>query len=712
MRRRIGGLVLDQAPQGGARGGQVAGGRLRQGQGHAGGAVVRVRGGQLSRQPQRGLGLAGRQLGADQAQLGSDAGILGIGLLFQIAKRRVLALLVGQPVQVHLFGRRQGLGGADLAQAGDHPLGARQVGHGQVDLAKRLQQIQVAGRPAQGGQDRVLGRAPAFLGDQPGGQAQRLGHRIVRGRRRLRQVVARQIGFARPVIGACHQAHRLGVLGRLVQDRAQAQNRVVDLVGLDVPGGLHLQPAGMAGILGQNLVHLLTGAGLVAGFRKHPRQLDLHVARGVGRLGHAVQDRADRGDRLVALAVAEIEARPQRAEQQGIGAFGNQAVQFGARGVYAALRLDKADQIGAGPGFAGGRGIGQFAQKGLGLVGLAFGQMKADQIGLGLAVVGEPGDGGAQMRLDGGLVAAFGQQRQPLQVPLRIVGLQFQHARGQPVGLGQVARIGRPVQQDAHQHRIVGAGSGHAGRFLGQGLARLFVLGQGGGAITAGQIQNLNLGVLGGDLDGAGGVALELLGFLAVEGHARQGDPGRQVVGILFGQAQILAIGLARVAPGPIGVGQGLAGLVMGALDVENVAELHDGAVHVAFFQQLQAGLVIFLGPLGRGLASGKRQAEADGKGGGQKETQAPPGGKGAGGNVGNHDRKRSRRFGRGGRRSGGPRRKIRGFSNRCRAEQPPLSVPGFSCQANRTDRDGIPRHSAPGPRIPIRCAPRSATSR
>ena len=51
--------------------------------------------------------------------------------------------------------------------------------------------------------------------------------------------------------------------------------------------------------------------------------------------------------------------------------------------------------------------------------------------------------------------------------------------------------------------------------------------------------------------------------------------------------------------------------LLLGALDVEDIAELHDGAVHIALFQKLESGLIIFLGLLCRALAGRKRQTKA-----------------------------------------------------------------------------------------------------
>ena len=527
MRGRILGLLGDQRLELLARGGQVGIGRQGEAQGHAGLPAVGIGLDHVPGDGQGGGGLAGRQLGADQAQLGARVGIRRGGLLLQIGQRRGLALLAGQAAQFQPVGGGLGLGGADLAQAGDHALGARHVGHTQIDLPQRLKQAQMAGRLAQCGQQRVLGRAPAFLGGQPGDQPQGLGGGVARCGRRLGQIVARQIRLSGPFIGVGHQAQRLGILGVLIQHGAQRQDGVVHPVGLDVPGRFQLERAGMAGILGQHLVDLLAGALGIAVFQKHPGKLHAHVARRVGGFGHAFQYGADLGDRLVALAGLKVIARAQGAEQHRIAALGDDPVHLGPRGIGAALQFDKADQIGMRGRIVGGRGGGQLAQERLGLFGLALGHVEADQIGLGLGVVGKAFDGGAQMRLDGGVVLPFRQQRQPLQIALRVVGLQFQQARGQPVGLVQIARGRRPVQKDRDQQGIVGAFRRQPGGLLGQAGARLGILGLGGVAEPPRQVKDPDLDILGGDLDGAGGVTLELLGLLGVEGHARQRDPHR-----------------------------------------------------------------------------------------------------------------------------------------------------------------------------------------
>jgi len=81
--------------------------------------------------------------------------------------------------------------------------------------------------------------------------------------------------------------------------------------------------------------------------------------------------------------------------------------------------------------------------------------------------------------------------------------------------------------------------------------------------------------------------------------------PG-QAVGILLHEPQILAIGLADIAARALGLGVAQARLAMRAVQLEDIAELHEGAIHIALFQKFQAGLEMALGPLLGGVAKGQ----------------------------------------------------------------------------------------------------------
>ena len=640
--RQIGARILrivgDQCVQPGTGGFGIARGGLGHGLDHAHAGIVRIGGHQFGGQFARGPRIARGQTRPQQAQLRPQPGIAVPGQPLEIGHGGLPAIGGGDPVQVQLVGGHAGLGAVDPAQLFDHAAGARQVGHFQIDPAQQGKQGQVLRIQLQRRQDRILGRAPATLIGQHLRQPQGLRRRIARGVGRLGQVIARQIGLAHAQIGIGHQPHRLGILGLLVQHVAQGQQRRVGLVGRDLPAGLQLQRVGMAGILGQDRIDLGFRGFHIAGLDQHPRQLRPDIAGPVAGLD-TFQQRADLRDRRLALTGIEVEAGLQHTEDQRIAARRQGLVRLGPRGLFAALKLDEADQVGPRHRIAGRRRIGQPAQEILGPVGLVSRQVEADQIGLGLGIVGEILDRGAKLGLDARHVALFHQQRQLLAIAQTVVGLQFQQLPDQRPGPVHVIGPSGLIQRDAKQQHILRTILQQAVGLVGQGLAGGLVPGLVGLLVTHRQAEDTGIGIVGGQFDGAGRMAAEFIQVAALEGHPRQRDPGRQIVGILFGQAQILAVGAAGIALACQGFGQGLAGLVVIALDVEDVAELHDGAVQIACGHQVETGLVIFGRLLGGGFASGQRQGQAHRQGGGQDQAPRPAAGAvGTGKVFGNHE--------------------------------------------------------------------------
>ena len=615
------GIVFKNGRQPGDRAIGIAGGGAGHGQHHQDLLVVGLFPGQFLRQFQRGLGFAGRQVGADQRQFRAQPGIFGLRQVLQVIQRRILPLLAVQPGQFQLFGHGDGLRIRDVAQPCDHALGARQVGHGQIDLPQKAKQLDVLRILFQRGQQRIFGRAIAAFGKQHFGDAQAGQGGIARCLGGLRQEIAGQIGLAGAFIGAAHQGQGLGILGVLIQRIAQRGDRGIGVVGIDIPGGTQFQRAGFRGVLCQHLVGQGAGLGLVAGLQQHPRQLNLDAGGLFAGFG-TVQNLAQFGDGGLGVSLLEGKARAQHAEDHRIAALFQRGVDFFDGGVDAALHLDKADQVGARRRIVGGRVLGQIAQVTLGLFGLALRHVEAQQIGLGLIVLGEHLDRLQKMRLDGGHVLLLNQIGQALAIADRVVGLQFDQRVDQRLGLGHVVLAPGAVQQDIQQDHVIGAGFRQFGG-LGRDGGQLFVI-LARLLIAAGQIQRLHLGAVGRQFDGAGGVTQELVPVLGPEGHPRQGDPRVQIVGILFGQPQILTIGVTAPILRDQRFGQRLAGLVMGALDIKDIAELDHRAIDIALFQQFQTRLVIFIGLFSRGLAAGKRQPQRQGHGGGQQQTARP----------------------------------------------------------------------------------------
>ena len=633
--RQIGARILrvlgDQIIQTGAGGRDVAGGGLGHRLNQKDAGIVGIFGHQIGSQLACPLHVARGQTRPDQPQLRALIRIGPVGQPFQIGHRGILTVRCGDPVQVQFVGGGLGLGAVDLAQLRDHALSARQVGHLQIDPAQQCQQVEVLRVLFQRRDQRILGRAPAALIGKRLRQTQAGTGRPVRGLGRLRQIVAGQIGLARAGIGGGHQPHRLGILGVLVQHVAQIQQRRIGVVILDRPAGLQLQRRGMAGIGGKDGVDLGLGARHIAGLDQHLRQLRADVAGAVAGFD-PLQQAADPGDGLVAAPGIEIEPRLQHPEDQRIAPRLERLVDLGQGGLVAAMQLDKADQVGARGGVVHRRGIGQSAHEILGLVGLVLRQVEPDQIGLGIVVVGKAVDGGQKLRLGPRHVALFHQQRQPLAIAQAVVGLQVQQFLDQRSGPVQIVVPSRLVQRHAEQDHVIGTLCQQGPDLGGDGFAGRILFRLAGLAIAHRQIEDMDIGIVWGQFHRPRRVAFEFIQIAAVEGHPGQRDPDRQIVGILFGQTQILAVGAAQIALFHQRLGQGLAGLVMGALDIEDIAELDDGAVRIARGQQIEAGLVIFRRLFFRGFAACQRQGQTHQQG---RRQDQPPGRSGTGSGLG-----------------------------------------------------------------------------
>ena len=101
-------------------------------------------------------------------------------------------------------------------------------------------------------------------------------------------------------------------------------------------------------------------------------------------------------------------------------------------------------------------------------------------------------------------------------------------------------------------------------------------------------------------------MALRFLPVVAVDRHFGQRQPGFQVVGVLFHHQQILAVGFCKLTPLALDAGIGQAGVQMLAVQLEDIAELDQGTVHIALFQQRDAGLIVLFGPL-LGIVTGRK---------------------------------------------------------------------------------------------------------
>ena len=131
-------------------------------------------------------------------------------------------------------------------------------------------------------------------------------------------------------------------------------------------------------------------------------------------------------------------------------------------------------------------------------------------------------------------------------------------------------------------------------------------------AIVERRVDHQHGGILGGKVARGPALFFRLFPVAAVDRHLGQRDPGRQVVGILFHQPQVLAEGLARLAAFALHLGIGAAGFLVLAVQLEDIAELDKRPVHIAGLEQLEAGLIEPLGALFRAFAA--RQGDDGGK--------------------------------------------------------------------------------------------------
>ena len=98
----------------------------------------------------------------------------------------------------------------------------------------------------------------------------------------------------------------------------------------------------------------------------------------------------------------------------------------------------------------------------------------------------------------------------------------------------------------------------------------------------------------------------------AVDRQFGQGHADIDGIGILFDQAQILAVSLLQLALPDQRVGIGLARQLVKTVVFEDVAKLDHRAFFFAVCQQGQAGLVIVFGLFLRGFATGQGQHRGD----------------------------------------------------------------------------------------------------
>ena len=280
----------------------------------------------------------------------------------------------------------------------------------------------------------------------------------------------------------------------------------------------------------------------------------------------------------------------------------------------------------------GGAGLvpGQLAQEGLGGGVVLPVDVPGDQRAPDLLVLGEAPVGLAQMRLDGGGVGLVGPLAEDAELEHRVgedVGALLDGHVDLRQGLVPVAHVQRLGDEDLAGHDPVGRLLQEGRGARGGGLARRAVLALHRVAVVERQGDHPRLDRVGGRI-GQGGVdhdapvPLGLVPLPLLDGDGGERRAHVQVVGILLGQAQVLAVGLRDAALLGQDLGQVAPGLPMRAVIGEDVAELDGGAVEVARLAQLDAGIEERRGALLGGVAGRQHQGE----GGGQEDARSHDG--------------------------------------------------------------------------------------
>ena len=115
---------------------------------------------------------------------------------------------------------------------------------------------------------------------------------------------------------------------------------------------------------------------------------------------------------------------------------------------------------------------------------------------------------------------------------------------------------------------------------------------------------------------------VQLVPTIKKEGHLGEYNPALEIIGVLLGQAEILTISAPAVAFFKLQLGHGSTRIRMITIQVEDIAQLHHGAIYIAFRDKRNGILEMLLGPfLGR-LAGGQEQGADHQKYNGGKLTQ------------------------------------------------------------------------------------------
>ncbi len=166
-------------------------------------------------------------------------------------------------------------------------------------------------------------------------------------------------------------------------------------------------------------------------------------------------------------------------------------------------------------------------------------------------------------------------------------------------------------------HDLVG--ENRAGLRLEQGKGLVVEAAQAAGIAELDRLEIIEVGdhhpdcrIVGGQRGGGAAMALGLVPVAGLDRHFRQRQPAGDIFGVLLDQPQILAIGFRGRAARALQPGIGHPGFLVAAVELEDVAELDDGALGIAGLDMLERGLEMLLGAFFGGVAGGQQAQGAD----------------------------------------------------------------------------------------------------
>ncbi len=523
---------------------------------------------------------------------------------------------------------------ADRAQLVDDRAHARPVLVGEPHPRQRGHHRHVLRADPQRVGEHGLGRRDRGVAHQVLGVAQRRLGRLARELDGLGELLARERVAAVALVRGRHQRRDRGVARGLVLRRPERHDRLAGLVVVDEPGRAHLQRVDVARVFGEHLLDAGPRADLVAGLGEHLREHDLDLValvRGGGLGGQPVEDPLHRGDRLRPLPRVVVERGGERAVERRGGAARTcggirEARELGRGGVAPARGLQKLHHGEPWGGVLGRGRVGDAAEIGLRPVDVAALEVPGDERFPHVLVGREARGHRLQLGADARHVVLPREELELGDLKLQVVRAERDRVLDLGERIGRGGAVQHPVDHHAQRHDVVGGRAQHPARGVGGIAGGVGVAGDAGLAVVERRGERLVAGRVGGERDRGAAVPLGLLPVAGVDGELGEDLARLELVGVLLDEAQVLAVGLLQVAALDHHLSIGEPGRLVGAVVLEDVAELDERAVGVAGLQEREPGLVVALGLLGPALAArerqrgaehqdGKRGAEAHGRG-------------------------------------------------------------------------------------------------